>query len=354
MTISRTILYMGQLPEGSTCLARMRSLQAIGCDVIPFDMRSHIAGASRLSRSIGWRFSGGPAVRALNSNLVALVDDLKRPVDCVWIDKGQWIYPETLQHVRNKTQGVLVHYTPDPAVTFQRTKSRLFIPAIPLYDLLFTTKPFELATYRQLGARDVRLVHQSYDDARLAPRNLSGNERERFGSEVCFIGQHTEYYARVLRAISRAGTRLRIWGPQWRARLWRNGWAKAAFAGDGVWGEDYARALSAADVGLCLLSKRYRETTTTRTFEIPACGTFMLAERTQAHCELFDEGREAEFFGDEQEMIDKLRYYRANPSIRERIAAAGRARCIRDGYGNRLRMHSMLSMALPGAQACAS
>jgi spore maturation protein CgeB len=325
-------------------------MQSLGYEVVPFDMGRQLRSGARLAQDFGWRFSAGPALRRLNADLISAADTLDQSIDVVWIDKGQWIYPQTLQRLREKTRAVLAHYTPDPAVTFQRLKSRLFLPSIPLYDVIFTTKPFEVETYRREGAKDVRLVHQSYDDSRLVPQTLSEADRRRFGSEVCFIGQYTSHYARLLRAAARSGMQMRVWGPQWRSRLWRNPWARNAFAGDGVWGADYGRALSAADIALCLLSKRYPETTTTRTFEIPACGTFMLAERTDAHQELYEEGREAEFFGTEDELIDKLRFYRTNEVARRRIAAAGHARCVRDGYGNRARMSRMLaSLKIPSA-----
>lgn len=67
---------------------------------------------------------------------------------------------------------------------------------------------------------------------------------------------------------------------------------------------------------------------TTRSFEIPAAGAMLLAERTDEHRALFEEGREAEFFGDEEELRDKLRYYLGQEPARRRIAEAGRARAL--------------------------
>lgn len=126
-------------------------------------------------------------------------------------------------------------------------------------------------------------------------------------------------------------------------------WAREIFSGDGVWEEDYAKALNGATIGLCLLSKKIPETTTTRTFEIPGCGVFMLAERTEHHLALFREGVEAEFFGNHEELVEKIGYYLHNPQQREKIAAAGHERCLKSGYDNLSRMQQIVELI---GQAC--
>ena len=108
--------------------------------------------------------------------------------------------------------------------------------------------------------------------------------------------------------------------------------------------DEYPVALSAAKICLGLLSKRFPETLTTRSFEIPACGTFLLGERTDDHCALFEEGVEAEFFASAEELTDKLRYYLSNPSQRAQIAAAGRERFVRSGYDRVSRFRQMLEI----------
>ena len=69
----------------------------------------------------------------------------------------------------------------------------------------------------------------------------------------------------------------------------------------------------------------------------------MLAERSEEHLRLFEEGVEADFFSDDEELIRKVRYYLDHPEERRQIAEAGRERCLRDGYSNAERLRRVLN-----------
>lgn len=340
MIDSKRILYIGQL--NGTCASRMRALQDLGCAVIGFDTMPYVSYPRRVIRTIAHRYNVGRPVAELNRDLTHFVETQVSDITHAWIDKGVWLSPDTLRLIKQLTGAQLIHYTPDPQFLFCR--SAYFESSIPLYDILLTTKPFELELYRQHGGRNLFLIHQSYDSTKLHPRELSPDEMSRFSSDFCFIGHRETHYVECLKAVRRVEGRLRVWGPGWRKYARFHAWVRAIVSGDGVWGDDYALALNATSIGLCFLSKRYPETTTTRTFEIPGCRTFMLAERTEHHRELFEEGKEAEFFDSPEELVDKIRHYLLHPDQRQRIAAAGYERCLRSGYSDHNRMRQMLQI----------
>ena len=79
------------------------------------------------------------------------------------------------------------------------------------------------------------------------------------------------------------------------------------------------------------VSRRFPELHTTRTFEIPACGTALVTEKNRETRAFFADG-EAIFYDDVDQLIEKVKHYRNNPGEVERIAENGRRRVHEDGY----------------------
>jgi spore maturation protein CgeB len=61
---------------------------------------------------------------------------------------------------------------------------------------------------------------------------------------------------------------------------------------------------------------------------------------------LFAEGREAEFFASNEELLTKTRYYLDHEPERSAIGRAGHQRCLKSGYSQTERMRSMLEQVL--------
>lgn len=318
------VLYVGSLRPGGNGLDRVAMFEAAGYEVLQADRFAFMEAGTRIERSISARLQLGRSVRDFNRMLEDRAE--MGGYDVVFVDKGVWVWPASLSRL-NDAAGFSIHYTPD--AQFFENRSRHFFRGLPSYDLAITTKAFELDAYRAAGARDLKLIHQGHGARLLPVPTLEIPLHLR--SEVCFIGHCQPHYAEILRHLA-ARVPLKIWGPNWTAYAARNGWAHDIVQGDSCYGADYARALSGAKIAIGLLSKRIPETTTTRTFEIPACGTMLLAERTEEHRALFEEGFEAEFFDSAEECAEKASYYLENDIVRDQVSAAGRVRCQTSGY----------------------
>ena len=67
-----------------------------------------------------------------------------------------------------------------------------------------------------------------------------------------------------------------------------------------------------------------------RDFEVPMCGGFYLVEYQDELSEFFEFDKEIVCYKNQEELVDKIRFYLAHDTARKKIAAAGRERCLRD------------------------
>jgi hypothetical protein len=272
---------------------------------------------------------------------------LSRHYDVAWIDKGLTISPAALRAIRRADPACrIVGYSPDDMMN-PGNQSRRFFQTLPQYDAFFTTKSYGVAELEALGCRRAMFVGNAFAPEVHRPLPVSDEERARLGGPAGFVGQWEPERGESVARLAESGIPVRVWGYTWE-RCVRTP-PGLILENRPLWGDDYALALCAFDINLCFLRKANRDLQTQRSIEIPACGAFMLAERTDEHLALFREGVEAEFFSSDEELIRKARYYVDHPDERARIAAAGRRRCLESGYSNLDRMRQCVSRVFESA-----
>jgi spore maturation protein CgeB len=267
----------------------------------------------------------------------------RQAFDLVWFDKAIAIKSKQLERIRNLYPNTkIVGYSPDDCMN-PANQSRRFISSLPLYDLFCTTKSYNCLELESLGCKRTFFVGNAYQSDLHRPMQIENQEVNLYGGDVVFIGSWERERSDSIRALAREGIKVRIWG---------NGWENAdaylknlTIEHRAVFGDEYVKAINSSKINLCFLRKMNRDLQTTRSIEIPACSAFMLAERTGEHLELFIEGKEAEFFSTDDELVTKVKYYLEHDSERAEIAAAGRRRCLASGYSNEARLREVLKYA---------
>lgn len=336
------ILYIGPLSQGSTCLQRLRAMQELGHSLTAINSAPNWVMEHKkppLHYRIINKLIGPPDFARVNRQIVELVS--RETFDLVWVDKGLEIKPETLRQVKESSpRTTIVGYSPDDMGS-RHNQSKNFLACLPYYDLYCTTKTYNIQELKDLGCPRVRFTGNAYDPATHRPMDLSVEEKERFGGQVGFIGGFESQRAQSIAFLAEHGIRVGVWGDGWKEKC-KLKQKNLIIKGPPIYGDSYAKAICSFDIVLGFLRKLNRDLQTQRSMEIPACGAFMLAERTDEHLALFEEGKEAEFFGEDEELLEKVNYYLAHEAERKRIARAGRERCLNDGYSYRERIQDIL------------
>jgi len=148
------------------------------------------------------------------------------------------------------------------------------------------------------------------------------------GPDVVYIGHfEPDGRAEVLEAIAATGLEVELYGTRWDEAPASCAWIRTQTV-EPLTGEAYARKLSDARIGLVFLSAHNSDVWTRRCFEIPACGTLMLAPRSAPLEAIFRDGIEAVYYDDAASAAQLAVRYSDDGSSREAIASAGRSLCV--------------------------
>lgn len=269
--------------------------------------------------------------------------------DLVWLEKAVTIGGQTLRALRRAVpEAMIIGFSPDD-MHARHNQSMQFLSAMPYYDAFLTTKSFNVEELRRAGCRRVLFIGNGYDPTAFRPLAASEQDIERLGGDIGFIGSFERDRLEAMQALAAQGMHVRIWGDGWDHVTASH--PNLVIEKRPLRGDDFARACGAFKINLAFLRKANRDQQTTRSVEIPACGGFMLAERTPEHMDMFAEGDEAEFFSSVEELAAKCLRYLDDTAARETIARRGRQRCLRDGYSNAARIAGALQTLGLGKRA---
>jgi spore maturation protein CgeB len=337
------ILCIGETWLGSDARASFAAFQRLGQEIQILDESLYVTNGSRGTIGKGLRRSVRPLlVSRLKRDVLRSIDEFKP--HCLFVFKGNWVHPEILQSCRSQNV-VTVNYYPD--VSF--LSHGPYIPrSLPLYDHVFSTKTYGVGDMKaRLSIKEASFLEPGYDPELHKPLQLTEAEQLTYGCDVAFVGTWSPKKEAFLSDIRRElpAIDLKIWGCRWAESHSLN--LSGSIMGRGVTGEDYTRAIRGASICLGLLSEAGKGSSsgdliTARTFQIPACGAFMLHERNSEVLRYFEEDREAAFFATSEELAHKVQHYLDHPGEREGVAAAGRERSLRDGYAIDSRMKVVL------------
>ena len=260
--------------------------------------------------------------------------------DLVFFVKGLHIRPATVQSLKH--MGARCVFWSNDDMWGRHNRNWWFTRAARHYDLVVTQKSYNCdpGELPSLGAR-VLFQDKAYDPA--LHYHVPGGD-DAYRHPVLFIGTAEKPRQIALRAIAEGGIPVHVYGLGEKPAAMRHPYLHVHERH--LYGRDYAAAFSSATISLNFLRRQSRDLQTSRSVEIPACGGFMLAERTPEHSRLFEEGVEAEYFDTCGELLEKVRYYVANPDKAAEIARQAFVRAHAGGFSFDDRMSEILQKVM--------
>jgi spore maturation protein CgeB len=340
----RTMVFAGEFWEGCSCQGLADGFERAGWAVQRVDL---------------WRFFSDPAgdfaLRAINR----LVTDRNRrnycravleaisltEPDVFFTVKGSYIGRDTLSKIRSR--GIeLVMFYPD----FHFAHAGTELETIELYDIVFTSKSFQLDFLRRaLPERRVEFVHHGYCSSVHRP-SVNPMRESDYDYDIMYIGNHSPHkfdWMLDLRQRQPA-RRFGIIGNRWREHV-RSTVLERCMVADEALGFAYANFMRKGRINIAVHAGRvpasgdWEDLVSTRTFEIPAAKCFMLHIDNEEIRDLFNPGSEIDVFSSGEQLSNQIDFYLARPDLRAKMIERAYRRCV-PAYSYDARAQQMIGL----------
>lgn len=337
------ILYIGSLDDSGNSFKRFNTLRKMGYQLEGIDVDNYIFGSVWMR--LHFHLYVGPGIISLNRKILKAVDDFAP--DLIWVDNKPYVTSNTLNKIKSRHSEIkIVNVITDDPFGKYHYAWRFIYKTFKYYDVHFVQREINISELKRHGANRVELCFRSFDPEFhfcLDEDQISTS----YKTEIGFIGSYEDDREEFVANLVQNGIDVKIIGDGWEnGRYWNI--LKSHHKGPSVYGDEYVKVLNGMDIALHFLRKANRDQQDSRTFEIPACGTFMLAERSNLHTQFFKEKEEADFFTSKEDLLSKVQFYINNPIERARIAKQGYNRAYNSGYDHKSRLYDVIDKIYNG------
>ena len=333
-----SIVYVGSLDKRSNSYRRFNTLLLLGHQVMGIDNDEYIS--TGVFSRLHYHLNFGPGIRKLNKEIRACIK-INTP-DLLLVDNKPYLTANSLRWIKRHYPAIKVAnlITDDPTGKYKQTW-RLCLQTAALYDVQFVQRAVNIEELRKKGAKRVELCYRSYDPAFHRPIELNEHDKRKFQCAVGFIGTYEAEREEFIAYLIESGISVKVVGDGWpKGKFWNI--ISPYYDGPSVYGEEYVKRINGMGIALHFLRHVNRDQQDSRTFEIPACGVFMLAERSILHETFFLEHQEAEFFISKEELLQKVCYYLNHETEKKQIALNGFNRSSSSKYDHSARLEKVL------------
>lgn len=277
------------------------------------------------------KFLVGPVIWKINRDLVEKSKEIKP--DLIFIYRGTHIYPGTLKAIKDSVNCKIFGYNNDDPFSkkYKDYVWKHYKNSIGYYDHIFAYREKNIEDYKKSGFCRVSILRSYY---RKEQNYFIEKQDNKYKCDVVFIG-HFENDGRdeSIKYLIENHIDIKLFGPEWHRSKYYDLFKKY-MRGDikPLNGKEYNLAINSAKIALVFLSKKNNDTYTRRCFEIPATKTMMMAEYTDDLNSMFEEGKEAEYFRNKDELLEKVKFYLASEEKLKEIGENGYKRVMNDGH----------------------
>lgn len=235
----------------------------------------------------------------------------KENPDVIIFGRCEKMSSQFLSDVKSISKAIIVNIYPDHPFMIPGGKSAYYLKdTLSLYDCVFTFSPSLIPVFYQLGAKNVQWLPFGYCD-KMGYRDITSHQTK----DLAYFGVWGPFQEQILKNL--APLDLNIYGANWhksKDKQMTKCWKK----GEGM-GVEMFNQIADTKITVNMVRAEHGSFHTMKTFEIPAAGGFTITNYSDEQVHFFKPDTEAVYFNTEEEMVDKVRFYQNNETLRNQI-----------------------------------
>ena len=317
------ILFIGD-NRGSS-LAQYQSLKKIYKNVdivspskILFFKRSSIR--EKIFSYIFWHISPKLFEPIINKYLLSKIKNTK--YNLIVVRSIEFIGLKLILILKNYTKKIVMNCSDNPFVSRDNKRWDLCKPALKHYDLLIFHQFSRIKQARRYNLKKTLFLYPPYDKKSHSPPKMNFKEKRELKNDIIFIGTWFPTRGRFMKKLYDKGLKFKIYGSRWNKDKYFNQMKNIIVLGH-VDFPLYSKLIYCSKIALGLVSEENLDEITRRSIEIPAIGSLLCAKRTKTHKKLFIENKEAIFFKNADECVQKCKKILNNAKLLKKISLNG-------------------------------
>lgn len=255
----------------------------------------------------------------LNLNFVEKCLNFKP--DLLLVFKGDTIFKESLELIKKKIRPIMTTWWVDDPFckwndAYLMTPYENSLKSLFIWDYFFIYDTYFLARLKRIGIKNPYYLPNATDDEFFFKiEEPKKDDIEYYGSDLSFVGTPSRLRAQMIKSVSNSN--IKIWGVPWYSPFFKSLQTKINIDIDEI-----RKIHNYTKINLnCHLPGNVNGANV-RTFDIPACGGFILSDRCSDIVDhLYKENEEVILYNDFDDMKEKVKYYLKHEKEREQIAA---------------------------------
>jgi spore maturation protein CgeB len=249
--------------------------------------------------------------RPANFNSDKLLEVIKRKNPDVIITAKLDILSESFLSQLKSVSKILLNINPDHPYVIHKNNIDVLLNTLKYYDAVFTFGKGIIPVYYQLGAKQVYWLPFAYD-----PEIHFVSKTSDYIYDCSYFGSWAKIQEHYISSLMDENYKVGIFGPRWYKSKNKNvkkSWIKDAGIGKGISAE-----VSKSRIVFNLIRAEHGCFHSMKTFELPACGAFIISNRSNEQLEFFPETAVC-YFDTLDELKEKVKFYRNKDDIRNKF-----------------------------------